>query len=704
MYDSNKQSEFFLLSKELLTGRKQVSDYDTLVDLLQYHEWKYYIENDPVIADYEYDRLYQMLLDYEDRHPEMIRADSPSQRVSSDLTPSLDAVRHIVPMLSLANSYNEDDLAEFDRQIKKLTGIEGDVEYSIEPKLDGGSIALVYEDDLLARAATRGNGTEGEEITANAKAIPSIPLSAEFSRYGIKTAEVRGEAVIAINVFNQKNDQRQKEGLTLWANPRNAATGGLRLKDANESRNRGLEAFIFQLAYAVNDAGNDILHELASHGKSIEILSQLGFKLPLSKPRICRNINEAVDAAHHWEKIRDTYAYEIDGAVIKVNRFDLQDLCGATQHHPRWAIAFKFKAKQATTTLQDVEFQIGRTGAVTPVAKVRPVHLAGVTVSSISLHNEDFIIQKDLRIGDQVLIERAGDVIPYIVKSLPDLRTGDEQPIDFPKECPFNTTDQQVHLVKSGDEAAWRCPQCICGAQDLQRIIFHVSKDAMNIDGLGKSLVERFFDLGWIKDISDVYALDYDKIRALEGFGDKSADNLRDSIDKAKQNPLHKLLLSLGIHHFGKKASKLIAQHIQSVYDLAEWTLEDFTVIKDIGPVVAQNVMDYFNNEANVAMLRRMEERGVNVTQTDQDKPVETDEDAVLAGKTILFTGTLQQMGRKEAQQLAEKAGAMNISAVSKNLDILVVGEKAGSKLKKATALGTVDILTEEEFLNLINS
>ena len=349
-----------------------------------------------------------------------------------------------------------------------------------------------------------------------------------------------------------------------------------------------------------------------------------------------------------------------------------------------------------------VEYQVGKIGSITPVAKIQPIALAGVTVSSISLHNEDFIKGKDIRLGDTVLVERAGDVIPYIVKSMEELRDGSESIIEFPEFCPVNTESTPVALVKEEGESAWRCPHCICGKQDLQRMIFHVSKDAMDIDGFGKSYVERFYDMGWLNDMADIYNLDYDKIANLEGFGVKSAEKLRTSIEKARKNPIHKLLHSLSIHHLGKKASKLIAEQISHVLDLQHWSREKFLDIKDIGPVVADNVIEYFNDEANIAMLHRMEGYGVNLAQTDDDKPLEVAADGIFSGKTILFTGTLTSMGRKQAEELAAKHGAKNISAVSSNLNILVVGEKAGSKLTKAKSLGTVEIMTEQEFVDAI--
>lgn len=704
MYSTDTQQHFVALSKKYISSPATANDLKELRDLLVFHERKYYIEDSPLISDFEYDILYKQLVSLEELYPDQITPDSPTQRVSTDLSGDFPPVQHTVPMLSLDNSYNEDDLNDFDAAVKKLCNLPSDVdiEYCVEPKFDGGSIALVYENDVLVRAATRGNGTMGEEMTPNARTLPSIPLKADFASFGIVKAELRGEALIRKDNFERINKEREKEGLTLFANPRNAATGGLRTKDANETRKRGLEAFVYQLAYAVDNAGNSVLPTMKTHIQGIEMLGKLGFKIPKDEKTVCKNIGIVHDFVKYWEEKRDTYAYEIDGMVIKVNSLELQEKCGFTAHHPRWAIAFKFKAKQATSKLLAVEYQVGKIGSITPVAKIEPVYLAGVTVSSISLHNEDFIRSKDLRLGDTVLVERAGDVIPYIVKSFPELRTGVEEIINFPEFCPTNTSDTPVRLIKEDGESAWRCPDCMCGAQDLQKMIFHVSKDAMDIDGFGKSYVERFFDLEWIKDISDIYNLDYDKIAVLEGFGKRSAENIKLSVEKAKSNPIQRLLHSLSIHHLGKKASKLIAEQISHVFDLQHWPKERFLEIKDIGPVVADNVIAWFANEKNITMLHQMESYGVNLTQTDEDKPLQVAEDAVFSGKTILFTGTLLKMGRKEAEEKAAKAGARNISAVSANLNILVVGEKAGSKLKKAQELGTVQIMTEDEFLNLI--
>ncbi len=707
MYNKKDQRALFDLSKKLLKVKpatapdpaaQQAGD---LRKVLVFHEWKYYIQNDPLVSDHEYDQLYKKLEAIEAAFPQLITPDSPTQRVSNDLIEDFNSVEHLVPMLSLDNSYNADDLRDFDERVRKNTDIPDGtpIEYCVEPKYDGGSIALVYENDHLVRAATRGNGVAGEDITLNARVIKSIPLRAAFSTLNLHKVELRGEVVIRKDIFDQMNEARAKQDLPLFANPRNTASGGLRIKDPKEVAKRGLVAFVYHIAYALDADGQDRLKDLKTHDNGIVLLENFGFKVPVSERKVCENIDQAIDFCLEWQERRESYNYEIDGMVLKVNDLKTQEIAGYTSHHPRWAIAFKFKAKQATTKLLNVEYQVGKIGSVTPVAKLEPVALAGVTVSSVSLHNEDFITSKDIRIGDTVLVERAGDVIPYIVKPMEDLRDGNEKKIRFPKKCPVCKTT----LIRAENEAAWRCENYACEAQVLQRMIHHVSKNAMDIDGFGKMYIERFHDLGWLNNIADIYRLDYETIAQLEGFGEKSAENLKASINKAKANPIHRLLHSLSIHHLGQKVSKLIAEEVQHVFHLKDWTMDNFTAIKDVGPVVAENIIHFFQNPANIDLLKQMEALGVNMSQTDDDRPKAVAANAPLSGKTILFTGTLQQMGRKEAQRMAELAGAKNISAVSSNLDILVVGEKAGSKLKKAQKLDTIDILTEAEFLTLIN-
>ncbi len=673
---------------------------DQLRDLIRYHEWKYYIKNNPVISDYEYDRLFDLLKSLEAKYPDTIHADSPTQRVASDRISTFRSVEHLVPMLSLANSYNAEDLNDFDDQVRKLCLIQAQVpiEYIVEPKFDGGSVALVYQQNHLIRAATRGDGIYGDDISQNIKTINSVPLSAKFAEHGIHRAELRGEALIRKDRFLKINEERKSKGEEPFANARNAATGALRMKDPKETAQRGLDLFVYQMGLAEDDQAQNILDSFDTHQATISLLADLGFKIPQKEIKLCTGIEQVIDFCKAWEEKRDSYDYEIDGMVIKVNRIDYQKKCGSTSHHPRWAIAYKFKAKQATTTLQNVRYQIGKIGSVTPVAKVEPVHLAGVTVSSISLHNEDFIRSKDLRIGDRVLIERAGDVIPYIVKAFPEFRTGDEHLIEFPTHCPECNTP----LVQDLGEAAWRCPNHLCPAQIIQRMVFHISKHAMDIDGIGRSTIERFYALGWLRDLSDIYDLDYKRIAQLEGFGPQSAHNLRLGIEKAKQKPLHRLLHSLSIHHLGRRSSKLIAREVNYIFDLQHWTLDQLESIKDIGPILARNIMEWFGKEENIQMLRRMESLGVNMRQTPEDLPPKIAEDAPLRGKTILFTGKLLRLNRNEAKTMAERAGAKNISSVSSNLDILVVGEKAGSKLNKAKAIGSVRIISEDEFIRLI--
>jgi DNA ligase (NAD+) len=713
MYSKEEQRRLFDLSKRYLAqnteGVNALEASAVVQDLqavLHYHEWRYYIMDEPQVSDFEYDMLYKKLEKLEELYPNLITPDSPTMRVGSDLTEAFKTVPHLTPMLSLENSYNAEDLLDFDKQVKKLADIseETEISYCVEPKFDGGTIALVFENDILTRAATRGNGVMGEEMTHNAKVMRSIPLRAAFSKHNIKKVELRGEALIRKDVFDKINKQREAEGQAVFANPRNAATGGLRTKDPKETKGRGIEAFIYQLGYAENREGVQVTRGFNTHHESIEFLGSLGFKVPATghETKVCKNIQEVIAFCNEWQEKRDTYEYEIDGIVVKVNELDIQSQCGYTSHHPRWAVAFKFKAKQATTKLLDVEYQVGKIGTITPVAKLQPVHLAGVTVSSVSLHNEDFITQKDIRIGDQVLVERAGDVIPYIVKSFEELRTGNEIRLKYPEKCPFDAT-KSVQLIREEGESAWRCPTCTCGRQEYQKFVFHTSKDAMDIEGLSKATIERFMQMGWLRTLADFYRLDYNAISTLEGFGKKSADNLEKAIEKAKYNPIQRLLHSLSIHHLGKKAAKLLAAEVEHVLDLATFDVERLTSVKEIGPVLAQNVVEYFHDEKNIALLKELESLGVNMKPIEEDRKLAVNTEGVFAGKTILFTGALLQFTREEAEKKAAAVGATVASSVSKNLNILVVGEKAGSKLKKAQDLGSVQILTEQEFIDLLN-
>ncbi len=681
-----------------------------LREILQFHEYRYYVLSEPLVSDYEYDLLYQLLLKTEQAYPELITPDSPTQRVGSGLNQNFVTVQHLVPMLSLDNSYNAMDLIDFDRKAKELSGIH-DIEYCIEPKFDGASISLIYENDLLIRATTRGDGVEGEDITTNIKQIRSIPLTAAFSKYGIRQIEIRGEIIMSKQSFEKYNAQLTAQGLPSLANPRNAASGSLRMKDPKEVAQRNLDAFLYHVSYYLKDdrwqmaddgkkAFSDNYHLssnnlLSSHSGSLELLWNLGFRSPQKEKRVVKGIQAVIDYCLYFEAGRDNLPYEIDGMVVKVNDTALQEQLGMTSHHPRWAIAFKFKARQATTQLSGIEFQVGRTGAVTPVAKLEPVSLGGVTVSSISVHNEEYIKEKDLKIGDTVLIERAGDVIPQIVKSLPELRNGHEQDIIFPKKCPICKSE----LYKEETEAVWRCINIECEAQVVEKMIHFVSKDAMDIKNFGEANVRKFYELGLLKDIPGIYELAYDRIGELEGFGKKSLDNLRSAIEASKQQPLHRLIFGLGIRFVGETTAKILANAVEHIFDFTGKTEEELIQLEDVGVKVAGSIHQFFQNEQNIQMLKQLEKSGLQL-RNEKRNVVTT---GSLTGQTFLFTGTLAKLKRSEAEAMAEGQGGIIVSGVSAKLNYLVVGEDAGSKLEKAKKINTIKIISEDEFIKLIN-
>jgi DNA ligase (NAD+) len=487
------------------------ADPGKLKDVLRFHEYRYYILNDPLISDSEYDTLYKQLEKFEKEHPEQITPDSPTQRVGKGFIKDFPKVQHLVPMLSLENSYNADDLLDFDRKARELSGLN-EIVYCVEPKFDGASISIIYEDDLLTRGVTRGDGVVGDEITTNIKQIRSVPLSASFSKYGIQQVEIRGEVLMNKKNFKAYNDALIEEGIPPLANPRNAAAGSLRIKDPVEVGRRNLEAFLYHVSYLSVEGKHHAARVPATHSAMLEMLWELGFRSPKNEMKLISGMAGVIEYVLGFEKTRDWLDYEIDGMVIKVDDLSLQDQLGMTSHHPRWAIAFKFKARQGTSKLLSVDFQVGRTGAVTPVAKIAPVQVGGVTVSSISIHNEDYIKEKDLMLGDAILIERSGDVIPQIVKSFPELRKGDEKAIRFPKNCPICKKE----LYKPEEDAVWRCINLACPAHIVEGIIHFVSKDAMDIRSFGEANVRKFYELGLLKDIPGVYTLPYDEIRMLD--------------------------------------------------------------------------------------------------------------------------------------------------------------------------------------------
>jgi len=606
-----------------------IEHIDKLRDCIRFHEHRYYVMNDPLIADAEYDKLYKLLERAEAADPSIITVDSPTQRVGAGFTKQFNTTQHLVPMLSLENSYDAEDLLDWDRKARELSGLD-ELSYCVEPKFDGASISLVYENDLFTRGATRGDGVAGEDITLNLKQIKSIPLSAPFSKYGIQQVEIRGEVLMNKKSFQNFNEGLIEQNLPPLANPRNAASGSLRIKDASIVAKRNLEAFIYHLAYVHTEGATK---EIPSHSKSLEMLWEMGFRSPMQEMKVLQGIQAVIDFCKAYEEKRDELPYEIDGLVIKVNQFSLQEKLGMTTHHPRWAIAYKFKARQATSKLMQVEFQVGRTGSITPVAKIQPVPIGGVTVASISLHNQDFIHEKDIQLGDTLLVERAGDVIPYIVKSFPELRTGAEKKIDFPTVCPVCHTT----LIKTEEEAVWRCPNDQCAAQVVERMIHFTSKDAMDIRGLGDANIRKFHELGWLK------------------------------------------------------------QSVDHLLDLSKLDLESLQKMEDVGVKVADSIYQYFSKNDNIEILKELEELGLQLNSIKQQSS-----GGKLEGKTFLFTGTLNQLKRSQAEEMVESNGGKILSGVSSKLDFLVVGEDAGSKLEKAKKIASIQILDEDGFIKLI--
>lgn len=704
MYNNDQTKALQQQTSEWLSAAKK-PEIDVLVNekteelrnCLRFHEYRYYVQNDPLISDFEYDTLYKLLEHFEKENPGAITPDSPTQRVGRGLIKDFPKTQHLVPMLSLENSYNADDLRDFDRKARELSGLE-EIEYCVEPKFDGASISLVYENDLLSRGVTRGDGEVGDEITLNVKQIKSVPLSAKFSAYGIEQIEIRGEVLMNKNNFKAYNDALIEEGIPPLANPRNAAAGSLRIKDTAEVSRRNLEAFLYHVSFIIDREANELQStgnkQPTTHSGMLEMLWNLGFRSPRNEMRVFKNIEGVIKHVHDFEQLRDSLGYEIDGMVIKVNDLHLQERLGMTSHHPRWAIAFKFKARQGTSKLLSIDFQVGRTGAVTPVAKIEPVQVGGVTVSSISIHNEDYIKEKDLMLGDSILIERSGDVIPQIVKSFSELRKGTEEEIKFPTHCPVCSSE----LYKPEGEAVWRCVSLTCPAQIVEGIIHFVSKDAMDIRSFGEANVRKFYEMGILRSIPDVYKLPYDQISKLEGFGEKSISKLQQAIEDSKKQPLNRVIYALGIRYVGETTAKTLAQAINHLLDFADYTEEQLMQLEDVGVKVAKTVFNFFHNDDNLQLLKQLEELGVQLKNEKKG----TVTDGNLSGLSFLFTGTLSRLKRSEAEELVESNGGKILGSVSSKLNYLVTGESAGSKLEKAKKIPAIHIISEEEFLKML--
>ena len=678
-----------------MTNAQILQELETLRSEIRRHNKLYYVDDNPEVSDAEYDRLMRRLQEIEAAHPELVTPDSPTQRVGAMPLTEFGTVTHNVPMLSLANAMNEAELKEFDERVKRTlgSGAEVAIEYVFEPKIDGLAFEAIYEHGVFVSGSTRGDGVTGEDVTQNLKTIKAIPLrlTQELDANGQPAfalptrLEVRGEVYMNKADFVKLNKAREQTGDYLFANPRNSAAGSLRQLDPSETAKRPLKAFFYALGQVEGMT-------FASQFEMLAMFRRMG--LPTAFHHLCQGIDDVLRRYHELHEKRESLPYEIDGMVIKVNDLKLQDKLGMTSHHPRWAVAFKFKARQGTSKLLSVEYQVGRTGAVTPVAKIEPVQVGGVTVSSISIHNEDYIREKDLKLGDTILIERSGDVIPQIVKSFAELRTGAEKKIKFPTHCPVCDSE----LYKPADEAVWRCVNINCPAQIVEGIIHFVSKDAMDIRSFGEANVRRFYELGFLKDIPGVYTLPWDEIRKMDGFGEKSIAKLQQAIEDSKKQPLHRVIYALGIRYVGETTAKTLANAVEHLLQFTDYSEEQLQQLEDVGVKVAKTVYEFFHNKNNIQLLRELEKRGVQLN--NEKKNLATGGN--LSGQTFLFTGTLAKLKRSAAEELVEQNGGSILSGVSAKLNYLVVGEDAGSKLEKAKKIATIKIITEDDFLKLL--
>jgi DNA ligase (NAD+) len=646
-----------------------------LRDQIQHHDFKYYVEDNPEISDYEYDQLVKELENLEMQFPALITPDSPTQRVSGEAVKEFPSVEHRAAMLSLDNTYNFDELREFHKRVLKKIS---ECKYVVEPKIDGLGVALVYEDGKFIRGATRGDGKVGEDVTLNLKTIRSIPLKIEDDR--LVNFEVRGEVYMPLPGFREMNKKREEKGEPVFANPRNASAGSIRQLDPKIPASRPLDIFIYSLSYTEGLGFH-------THWDSQSALKNAGFKVN-PKAKLCSDLEEVIKYCEELESKRDEMGYEIDGAVIKVNELEHQRILGETTKHPRWAIAYKFKARQATTTLLDIKWQVGRTGAITPVAKLEPVEVGGVTISRATLHNEDEIRKKDLRKGDVVLVERSGDVIPQVIKPITEKRPADSEPFEMITECP----ECKGEIIRPEGEARWRCTNLQCPAQLKRRIQHFASRNAMDIEHLGPETVDKFLDAELIKGLDDLYSLEKKDILKLEGFEEKSAENLLNAIDKSKKCDLSRLIFGLGIRHVGQYAAQLLAFRFKNIDRIAEAKLEELENIKGIGKETAESIASFLGDPSNKKLIDTLKNHGVNPKE---------EEGGPLEGKQFVFTGSLEDFSREEASEAVTRLGGMVSNSVSKNTDFLVAGDKAGSKLEKAKKLG-VKVIGEEEFNKII--
>ncbi len=666
---------------DLQIAEQKISE---LRSLLNQYGYEYYVLDQPTVPDAEYDRLMQELLEIESTFPELKTPDSPSIRVGGEVLDLFEKVEHRTPMLSLGNAFNEQDLKDFDRRIRQTVG--DDFSYVCELKIDGLAVSLRYEDGLFIQGATRGDGTIGEDITANLKTIKSIPLRLREN----VSLEVRGEAYMPKKSFEALNKAKEERGEELAANPRNAAAGSLRQLDPKIAATRNLDVFL----YAIGGSGENYA---ASHSEGLDYLDHLGFKTNRER-RKCTTINEVIEYVQSWVDKRPHLPYEIDGIVIKVDSYEQQSELGTTAKSPRWAIAYKFPAEEVVTTLLAIELSVGRTGVVTPTAILKPVKVAGTTVGRASLHNEDLIREKDIKLGDQVVVKKAGDIIPEVVNVLADLRTGQERDFQMPTHCP----ECESELVRLEGEVALRCINPKCPAQIREGLIHFVSRDAMNIDGLGEKVISQLFAEKLISDVADIYKLTREQLLALERMGEKSAANLLKAIEASKSNSLEKLLFGLGIRHVGAKAAKTLAQSFDTMEKLSIAKKEDLTAVNEIGDKMADSIVAFFEQEEAEELLKELEAVGVNMTYKGAKPVSAADSNSVFAGKTVVLTGKLVQLSRNEAKEKIEALGGNVSGSVSKKTHIVIAGEDAGSKLTKANELG-IEVWDEEKLLVELN-
>lgn len=652
---------------------------------IRHNEYLYYVLDAPEITDAEYDRMMVRLRELEARYPDSIPADSPTQRVGGRASSQFTEVRHLEPLLSLGNVFSAEELRAFDERVRSGLPAGSKVEYVMEPKIDGLACSLIYENGKLVRAATRGDGVVGENVTANVRTIRSIPLTLKVPEGEAvpELLDVRGEVYMPRQAFMRLNEQRAERGESEFANPRNAAAGSLRQLDPQVTASRSLSFFAY---YLVGEGAQP------KHSESLALLARYGFKVS-ENYKVVENIDEAIKYIGDFNELRQGLSYDTDGAVIKVNDVYQQRILGATGKDPRWATAYKYPPEQAETTLENIDWRVGRTGVLTPTAVLTPVKLSGSVISRATLHNEDFIRAKDIRIGDRVVINKAGEIIPEVLRVVVEKRTGDEKEVEIPSVCP----ECGWRVERQGEEAAIRCTNPHCPALGREGLIHFVSRDAMNIDGCGPSVINALLDAGLVRDAADLYSLRKEDLLKLERMGEKSADNLLAALDESKKNELDKLLFALGIRHVGAKVARILATEFGSMEKLQQAQPEELAQIRDIGDKIAESAVTWLNVPANIDLVERLAAAGLTMTFT----PPASQEDNPFFGKTLVFTGTMPTLGRAEAKTMAQDVGAKVSGSVSKKTDYVIAGAEAGSKLEKAQQLG-VTVIDEAEFLRML--